>query len=76
LTSDTSTAKSKLKPRDANQDMCNRVNLDYFGTSTTTTSALPTATNSAVSEKMLRSSASTNLPVGIAFILAIFAQPF
>jgi hypothetical protein len=76
LTSEASTAKSKLKPRDANQDMCNRVNLDYFGTSTTTTSALPTATNSAVSGKMARSRASANLPMGIAFILTVFGQPF
>jgi hypothetical protein len=76
LTSDTSTAKSKLKPRDTNQDMCNRVNLDVFGTPTTTTSALPTATSSAASEKMIRSRNSANSPVAIAFILAVFGQPF
>jgi hypothetical protein len=76
LTSDAGSAKSKLKPRNANQDMCNRVNLDVFGTPITTTSALPTATSSAASEKMIRSRASANSPVAIAFILAIFGQPF
>ena len=56
--------------------MCNRVNLDVFGTPTTTTSALATATSSAASEKTIRSRASANWPVGIAFIFAVFGQPF
>ena len=76
MTSDISSSKIKLKPRDENEDMCNRVNLDVFGTPTTTTSALATATSSAASEKMIRSRASANSPVAIAFILAIFGQPF
>jgi len=55
--------------------MCNRVNLNVFGTPTTTT-ATPTATSSAATEKMIRSWASANLPVGVAFIVAVFGQQF
>jgi hypothetical protein len=61
--------------------MCNRVNLDSFGTPTTTTSALPTttgspATENAATEKMIRSGASSNLLVGGAFILAVLGSSF
>jgi hypothetical protein len=65
-----------LRPRDENQDMCNRVNLDYFGTPTPTTSALPTATSSAATEKMIGSRASANSLVGVTFILAVLSSGF
>lgn len=76
MTSDTGSAKSELGPRDENQDMCNSVNLDVFGTPTTTTSALPTATSSAATEKIIRSQSPASFPVGVAFILAVFIQQF
>jgi hypothetical protein len=76
LTSNTRSAKRELRPRDENQDMCNRVNLDYFGTPTPTTSALPTATSSAATEKMISSRASANSLVGVTFILAVLSSGF
>ena len=56
--------------------MCNRVNLDYFGTPTPTTSVLPTASRSAATEKIMRSRDSANLLVGATFILAVVSSGF
>lgn len=56
--------------------MCNRVNLDFFGASTTTTSALPTATRSVATQKIFRSQASTNLLVSVAFIQVVLGGGF
>jgi len=78
-------AKPQLSVRDENQDMCNRVNLDYFGTPTTTTttttnSALPATTStpssSAATEKINYSRASAHLLLGVAFVLVILEQQF
>ena len=56
--------------------MCNRVNLDYFGTPTTTTSVLPTASRSAATKKMIRGRDSANVLVGATFILAVVSSGF
>ncbi|KAH8807271.1 hypothetical protein F5884DRAFT_339721 [Xylogone sp. PMI_703] len=75
LTTNKTSSKRQLMLRDENQDMCNRVNLDYFGSSTTS-SALPTATGSLAAGSTSSNRASINLHLGAAVILPVLGGIF
>ncbi|KAH7317592.1 hypothetical protein BKA65DRAFT_514789 [Rhexocercosporidium sp. MPI-PUGE-AT-0058] len=83
LTSDTASSKRELEQRDENQDMCNRVNLDWFRTPTTSASGFPTMTSSAnptesssiASKRRIYNTAST-FSTSTAFLLALFNSQF
>ncbi|PVH79357.1 hypothetical protein DL98DRAFT_516129 [Cadophora sp. DSE1049] len=77
LTSETGGTKRGLEKRDDNEDMCNRVNLDWFRNQNPTVTGLPTTTSSAnpsETSSVASDSRSFNLLASTAFIIALFGR--